>query len=101
MAGFMERMASKLRNTKESCILWLAFIGNLLIALKRLFTRRARMQWSDVRREIVKAGPNSFGIVSLIGFLMGMILAFIGSIPLKWFRAESYISGLIGIGMQR
>ncbi|MBQ6474342.1 MAG: ABC transporter permease, partial [Victivallales bacterium] len=90
-----------LKSYWRAFIAWMAFIGSVVIALKRLFTRKARMQWSDVYGEIYKAGPQALGIVMLIGFLMGLILAFIGSIPLKWFGAESYISSLIGIGMLR
>ena len=59
------------------------------------------MRWEDVWNEIIKAGPKALFIVCLIGFLMGLILAFIGSIPLKWFRAEVYVASLIGIGMLR
>ena len=50
---------------------------------------------------MVKAGPQALAIVSLIGFLIGLILAFIGAIPLKWFGAEIYIASLIGIGILR
>jgi len=95
------RLVALFKDVQESAISWLAFTGNVLIALKRLFTRRARMQWSDVYGEIIKSGPKAMGIVVLIGFLMGLILAFISSIPLKLFRAESYVSSLIGIGMLR
>ncbi|MBR0457766.1 MAG: ABC transporter permease [Victivallales bacterium] len=84
-----------------SCISWMAFIGDIALAIHRLFRGTSRMKWHDVWLEVIKAGPDAFGIVSLIGFLMGLILAFIGSIPLKWFSAETYVASLIGIGMLR
>ena len=34
-------------------------------------------------------------------FLMGLVLAFVGSIPLKWFQAQQYVASLVGIGMFR
>ncbi len=84
-----------------SFLSWMAFIGDLAFGFRRLLHGTSRMQWRDVWTEVQKAGPDAFGIVSLIGFLMGLILAFIGSIPLKWFSAENYVASLIGIGMLR
>lgn len=84
-----------------ACRTGVEFLGELLIAFFKLVRGRARMRWGDVWTEIIKAGPKALFIVSLIGFLMGLILAFIGAIPLKWFRAEVYVASLIGIGMLR
>ena len=41
------------------------------------------------------------GIVSLISFMVGLILAFVGAIQLKMFGAEIYIASLVTIGMIR
>ena len=40
-------------------------------------------------------------IVSLICFLVGLILAFIGAIQLKLFGAQIYVADLVGIAMVR
>jgi phospholipid/cholesterol/gamma-HCH transport system permease protein len=79
----------------------LAFVGELVLATLKLGAGKARMRWSDLTLEMVKAGPQALAIVSLIGFLMGLILAFIGAIPLKWFGAEIYVASLLGIGILR
>ena len=79
----------------------LNFIGALAVALLRMACGRACFRWSDIFHELYKAGPDAFGIVSLIGFLEGVILAFIGSIPLKWFKAEVYVASFLGIGLLR
>ena len=78
-----------------------AFIGELSVALVRMFLGKARFSIGDILHELYKAGPNAVFIVSLIGFLEGVILAFIGSIPLKMFKAEVYVSSFIGIGILR
>ncbi len=46
-------------------------------------------------------GPKAIGIVSLISFMVGLILAFVGAIQLKLFGAEIYIATLVSIGMTR
>ena len=99
--GFFERLESMCVNLFSSCGDGLQFVGETCVSFIRLSTGRARMRWCDVWTEIVKAGPQALFIVSLIGYLMGLILAFIGAIPLKWFRAEIYVASLIGIGMMR
>lgn len=85
----------------EKTVNILAFIGEFTQTLGKFFTGRARFQWRDVITQLNSAGPSALGIISLIGFLMGLILAFIGAIPLQMFGAESYVASLIGIGILR
>ena len=98
---FFELLGEKTKDSYDSCVVGIGFVGELLLSFYHLLRGRARMRWIDVWNEIIKAGPKALFIVCLIGFLMGLILAFIGSIPLKWFREEVYVASLIGIGMLR
>ncbi len=77
------------------------FTGDVTLSLFRLITFRSKMRWGDFFAQVINCGPRALGIVSLISFLMGLILAFVGSIPLKWFHAEPYVASLVGIGMLR
>ena len=77
------------------------FIGELTLAIGRIFIGQSRMRLNDLWEKLTVCGPRALPIVSLISFLMGMILAFIGAIPLKWFQAETYVASLVGIGMLR
>ena len=77
------------------------FIGAVTLSLWHLITFRTKMRWCDFQLQVLNCGPRALGIVCLISFLMGLILAFVGSIPLKWFHAEPYVASLVGIGMLR
>ena len=77
------------------------FTGEVASAFARFLVGRSRMRWQDFRQQLVICGPQALGIICLISFLMGLILAFIGSIPLKWFQVENYVASLVGIGMLR
>lgn len=79
----------------------LQFLGELLFALGRLATLRSAMRPQDLRRQLYACGPAALPIIALISFLMGLVLAFVGSIPLKWFQAQPYVASLVGIGMLR
>ena len=50
---------------------------------------------------IQEVGAEALPIVSLISFLVGVILAFLGSIQLLQFGAQIYVADLVGIGMAR
>jgi phospholipid/cholesterol/gamma-HCH transport system permease protein len=79
----------------------LAFIGNSTLALGRFLTGRAQYQKSEFWMIIQDAGPAALGIVGLINFLVGMILAFVGAVQLQAFGAGIYIADLVGIAMTR
>ena len=79
----------------------LAFTGELTLTALKMLLGRTRFQARDVIQQLAIAGPSALAIISLIGFLMGVILAFIGAIPLKWFNGEIYVASLIGIGILR
>ena len=48
-----------------------------------------------------ECAPNAIGIVALISFMVGLILAFVGAIQLKTFGAQVYVASLVTIGMIR
>lgn len=77
------------------------FVGELTLALLKMLLGQARLRLRDLVEEMGKAGYQALFIVSLIGYLIGLIMAFIGAIPLKWFGAQIYTASLIGIGMLR
>lgn len=77
------------------------FIGEICIAFGRLLCGKSRMRWSDVMTQLQECGPNALPIISLIGILMGMILAFVGAVQLKVFGAQLLIADLVGLGMAR
>jgi phospholipid/cholesterol/gamma-HCH transport system permease protein len=78
-----------------------AFLGEVTLALGRLLRGRARFRRSDLMLVIQEVGAAALPIVSLISFLVGVILAFLGSIQLLQFGAQIYVADLVGIGMAR
>ena len=48
-----------------------------------------------------EAGLRAFGLTALLGFLIGLILAFQSSIPMRQFGAEIFIPNLVGISLVR
>ena len=79
----------------------LGFIGDTAVALSRVVARSARYRTVDLLQNISDCGPGAVGIVTLISFLVGVILAFMGAVQLQQFGASIYVADLVGIGMLR
>jgi phospholipid/cholesterol/gamma-HCH transport system permease protein len=80
---------------------FVAFFGEISIALGRFVRGKARFRGIDLATAIQDCGAKAFGIVSLISFLVGVILAFMGAVQLEQFGAAIYVADLVGIGMVR
>lgn len=79
----------------------LRFIGETTVALGRVFSGKGRFRKSDLYLVIQSVGPDALPIVSLISFLVGVILAYMGAMQLAQFGAQIFIADLVGIGMVR
>jgi len=79
----------------------LTFIGEAMVAFLRFLQGKARFRRRDLALLIESCGVQALPIVTLICFLVGLILAFIGAIQLKLFGAEIFVADLVGIAMVR
>lgn len=77
------------------------FARQTYASVVRFLLKRAVVRKVDILSEIQDAGAKAFPIVSLICFLVGLILAFVGSIQLKMFGAQIYVSSLVAIAVTR
>lgn len=77
------------------------FIGESVLAVGRWAGGRGWMRWRDALLVIQEAGPRALGIVALINFLVGLILAFVGAIQLARFGASVYVADLVAVATVR
>ncbi|UCF33990.1 MAG: ABC transporter permease [Phycisphaerales bacterium] len=77
------------------------FIGEATIALGAFLRGRASYRRSELMLIIQECGAQALPIVSLISFLVGLILAFVGAVQLMQFGAQIYVADLVGIAMVR
>jgi phospholipid/cholesterol/gamma-HCH transport system permease protein len=79
----------------------LAFLGEGLLAFGALLRGRARFRMVDLFAIIQECGPRALGIVSLISFLIGLILGFVGAVQLAQFGASIFVANLVAVAMTR
>ena len=80
---------------------FMAFVGDLSVASVHFLAGKTRYRKVDLLEVIRQCGPDAVGIVSLIAFLVGVILAFMGAVQLAQFGAAIYVADLVAIGMTR
>ena len=100
-APFLSRVGEATLEVVKSAGEMLAFIGAACLALINLLRGKARFRRSDLTLLIQECGAQALPIVSLVSFLVGLILAFVGAVQLKLFGAQIYVADLVGIGMAR
>ena len=79
----------------------LAFLGETTLTFGKFSRRQARYRGFDLSLLIQQCGAEALPIVTLISFLVGVILAFVGAVQLKKFGGQIYIADLVAIGIMR
>jgi len=100
-APFLARVGGQAMEALAGTREFTAFLGESALAGARLVRGRARFPVAEFMLVLQECGANALPIVSLVSFLVGLILAFMGAIQLRQFGAQIYVADLVGIGMAR
>ena len=82
---------------KSACL----FIHEVNLSLLRFFTGQAIWRKNDFLFIFADCSYKAVGIISLVSFLVGLILAFVGALQLRTFGAGIYVASMVSIGMTR
>jgi phospholipid/cholesterol/gamma-HCH transport system permease protein len=77
------------------------FIGEAAVAVVRLPARHRMLRLPDLLRYIDAAGLRSLPLLVMLGFLIGMILAFQSAVPMRRFGADIFVANLVAISLMR
>jgi phospholipid/cholesterol/gamma-HCH transport system permease protein len=92
------RATIKLGNDAKA---FFTFVGQFVSAFSYSLIRPGTIRWRDVFLHVENVGAKAVLIVSLIGFLMGLIISFQSAMPLRMFGAEIFVARLLGLSMVR
>ena len=98
---FLERVGNSAIGAGSSLGEMLKFLGEMTLTFIKLFRMKVRFRAVDLFLLIQQSGAQALPIVTLISFLVGVILAFVGAVQLKQFGAQIYVADLVGIAMIR
>ena len=79
----------------------LQMVGQMLLDTGRLLRAPRRAPWRDVSGHLYRMGATALPITALVGFLIGVVLAYLTSLQLRQFGAESFIVNILGVSLIR
>jgi phospholipid/cholesterol/gamma-HCH transport system permease protein len=79
----------------------LAFVGEMGVAWMRLIMQPSRIRWREITHVLGEAGYKALGIVGLLSFLLGIVIAYQGGIQLRQYGASLFVADLVGLSMVR
>ncbi|MEZ5709354.1 MAG: ABC transporter permease [Blastomonas sp.] len=83
-------------NAFNSLIGMIAFLGEIIIALGGQILHPGRIRWGATFRHFEQVGVTALGIVGLMSFLIGIVIAQQGAVQLRQFGAEVFTINLVG-----
>jgi phospholipid/cholesterol/gamma-HCH transport system permease protein len=76
-------------------------LGQILLRSGAALRGQANLRKVDVLACLSEAGAGALPVVALVNFLVGGIIAFVGSVELRRFGADIYIANLVGVAEVR
>ena len=76
-------------------------VGQLLIDCGRLMRSPRDGPWRDVSGNLYRIGATALPITALVGFLIGVVLAYLMAQQLRKFGADAFIVDVLGIALIR
>ena len=92
----VERVGAAVVTQGRNIAAILAFLGETLVVLGLTIVGRRRLRWHAVIHQCEAIAVNSLGIVALLLFLVGLVIAQQGAVQLRQFGAEVFTVNLIG-----
>jgi phospholipid/cholesterol/gamma-HCH transport system permease protein len=99
--SFLARVGVTTVAGADGAVEFIRFLGQMTIAFAALLRGRARFRRSDLFLFVQQAGADALPIITLISFLVGVIMAFVGAVQLEKFGAAIYVADLVGIAVVR
>ena len=76
-------------------------LGQLALDIGRLLRAPHKGPWRDVSGHMYRIGASAMPITALVGFLIGVVLAYLMSQQLRQFGADAFIVDVLGISLIR
>ncbi len=99
--GMLEQLGRRAVASAHAGSALLAFIGEMGAAWLRQILRPRRIRWAQVAEALGDAGYRALGIVGLLSFLLGIVIAYQGGVQLRQYGASLFVADLVGLSMVR
>lgn len=97
----LERVGKAVGRVAGATVQSLGFLGTVIATLGGTLIRPRRLRLTALVHHMQETGLNAVPIVALMGFLIGIVLAFQGATQLQQFGAEVFVVDLIAVALLR
>ncbi|MFX0546612.1 MlaE family lipid ABC transporter permease subunit [Roseovarius sp. S1116L3] len=101
LADRVESLGRKTAASAQIAVELTSFLGQVIAALGAMVIHPRRLRLTSLVHHMQEVGWNAIPIVALMSFLIGVVLAFQGSVQLRQFGAEVFVVDLIAISVLR
>ena len=101
LADQIDRLGTLVMHGVDHARHLLQLVGQLLLDSLRVLRAPRRAPWRDVSGHLYSMGAMALPITALVGFLIGVVLAYLMSLQLRQFGAEAFIVNILGISLIR
>lgn len=99
--GFVLNLGEWVAGFVREAVREITFTGEVFLKLLQTLSHPDRLRWRDTLVIAEKAGANAVGITSLLGLLIGTILAFQMAAALRSFGAEALVADFVVVVLFR
>ncbi len=99
--AMLDRLGQGVNDAYKASLELMSFIGFTLASAARVIVEPKRMRWTSTFHHMEEAGLNAIPIISLMSFLIGAVVAFMGAKILRLFNADIFTVELVGISVLR
>jgi phospholipid/cholesterol/gamma-HCH transport system permease protein len=78
-----------------------ALAGQLLIDVVTVLRHPALIGWREISANVYRTGAQALGITALVGFLVGVTLAYLSARQLQAYGADIFIVNILGLSVLR
>ena len=97
----VHRLGELVLHAMEHVRFFVQLVGQLGLDVLRLARAPRRGPWRDLSGHLYRMGTTALPITALVGFLIGVVLAYLMALQLRQFGAESFIVNILGISLIR
>lgn len=101
VAAALERLGRSMHAIGGNIVVLLGFFGENLAKLARLLRQPRRLRLTATVRQMEEVGLDAVPLIALLSYLVGAVIAFLGSTILRDFGAEIYVVELVNIAFLR
>ncbi len=99
--AMLERVGHAMEDAAREALANLSFFGATLVTIGKLVLNPRRMRWAAMFHVMETAGLNAVGIIALLSFFIGVVVAYLGARVLLDFGATIFTVELVAFSVLR